>query len=236
MQFSNQFEILLLFFFDNGSVCICFLEFTQVSPHWWCWDGHKEQGWRCGCSERHGKLPRQPRWKRKSLHGEMRWKSEWKLSRLLLRPARCAAPLRTQRLHHKQLVGGEMLSASACGQIVSFFIFSLFLSVSISLFIEGDERLHWLGGQTAFVRSKARLCREEICRNNQIPPLLLLLSQWDFKLPLLWEVVEKHSWVTKLFINEEKQTTAWSSAAQQCTKTATWPKPKTKQKKTTHIA
>lgn len=83
----------------------------------------KQQRWCVG--EWCGKLlSQQPRWERKSLHGEKRWKSEWKLSRLPLWPA----PLRTQRLHHKQLVGGEMWSASACGQIVNFSFFSLSLS------------------------------------------------------------------------------------------------------------
>lgn len=47
--------------------------------------------------------------------------------------SRVRPPLPTQRLHHKQLVGGEMWSTSACGQIVcKFFIF---------FFIQGDERL-----------------------------------------------------------------------------------------------
>lgn len=58
-----------------------------------------------------------------------------------------------------------------------------FLFFSLSFFIEGDERLHWLGRQTAFVWSKVRICRKEILRNNQVPPLLPLVSQWDFRLP-----------------------------------------------------
>lgn len=126
----------LSLFFFNGSFCVCFslnahrfLEKTnkqkqqRISLHQrWGRDGQKQQHWCVG--EWCGKLlSQQPRWERKSLHGEKRWKSEWKLSRLLLWPA----PLRTQRLHHKQLVGGEMWSASACGQIVSFSFFSLYL-------------------------------------------------------------------------------------------------------------
>lgn len=100
--------------------------------------------------------------------------SRWKLSRLLL----C-----TQQLHHKLLVGGEMLSASACGQIVLGF-FSFFLSLYISLFLLKEMRgsIDW-EDRRPLCGQKARLCRAEIFRNNQIPPLLLLFSQWDFRLP-----------------------------------------------------